>query len=215
MWTIWQQLGGAGKGRRRGRDSPTPIGSTPLSSSTTRTPRPFASGSATPWITRNWGYNYKYEFTKLPWLDSKPKPVPATKRGLAARSTAPFVTSVFPVTLDKVVQVKVARPRKSRSKEEKEAEEEILLIEGIEVAMDEYAKFDVYLNDEDEPGAGKLKAEYAGSFASLPHKRKGSKKIRASLSLGLNEPLEDLGAEDDDAVLVTLAPKVGGGGRHC
>nr|GME10834.1 polyphenol oxidase I, chloroplastic-like [Ipomoea batatas] len=158
---------------------------------------------------------YKYEFTKLPWLDSKPKPVPATKRGLAARSTAPFVTSVFPVTLDKVVQVKVARPRKSRSKEEKEAEEEILLIEGIEVAMDEYAKFDVYLNDEDEPGAGKLKAEYAGSFASLPHKRKGSKKIRASLSLGLNEPLEDLGAEDDDAVLVTLAPKVGGGGRHC
>ncbi|XP_031120271.1 polyphenol oxidase II, chloroplastic-like [Ipomoea triloba] len=112
------------------------------------------------------------------------------------------------MTLDKVVQVKVARSRKSRSKEEKEVEEEILLIEGIEVAMD---KFGVYLNDEDEPEAGKLKAKYARSFASLPHKRKGSKKIKASLSLCLNEPLEDLGAEDDDAVLVTLAPKVSEG----
>ncbi|XP_031091206.1 polyphenol oxidase II, chloroplastic-like [Ipomoea triloba] len=209
MWTIWQQLGGAGKGRRRGRDFPDSdwLDSTFIFYDENAQAVRVRVGDA----LDNQKLGYKYEFTKLPWLDSKPKPVPATKRGLAARSTAPFVTSVFPVTLDKVVQVKVARPRKSRSKEEKEAEEEILLIEGIEVAMDEYAKFDVYLNDEDEPGAGKLKAEYAGSFASLPHKRKGSMKIRASLSLGLNEPLEDLGAEDDDAVLVTLAPKVGGG----
>nr|GMC89444.1 catechol oxidase [Ipomoea batatas] len=52
-----------------------------------------------------------------------------------------------------------------------------------------YRGGDLYLNDDNEPEAGKLKAEYARSFVS-------------SLSLDLNEPLEDLGVEDDDAVLI-------------
>ncbi|XP_031092869.1 polyphenol oxidase II, chloroplastic [Ipomoea triloba] len=204
MWTIWQQLGG--KGRRRDFTDSDWLDATFIFYDENKQAVRVRVGDA----LDNQKLGYKYEFANLPWLNSKPLPT-KKKTGLAARSKAPFVTDVFPLTLDKVVQVKVPRPKKSRSKEEKEAEEEILQIEGIEVAIDQYAKFDVYLNDEDEPEAGKEKAEYAGSFAHLPHKHTGSKKIRTSLSLGLNEPLEDLGAEDDDAVLVTLAPKVGGG----
>ncbi|XP_019159369.1 PREDICTED: polyphenol oxidase II, chloroplastic [Ipomoea nil] len=204
MWTIWQQLGG--KGRRRDFTDSDWLDATFIFYDENKQAVRVRVGDA----LDNQKLGYKYEFANLPWLNSKPLPT-KKKTGLAARSKAPFVTDVFPLTLDKVVQVKVPRPKKSRSKEEKEEEEEILEIEGIEVAIDQYAKFDVYLNDEDEPEAGKEKAEYAGSFAHLPHKHTGSKKIRTSLSLGLNEPLEDLGAEDDDAVLVTLAPKVGGG----
>ncbi|XP_019174144.1 PREDICTED: polyphenol oxidase I, chloroplastic-like [Ipomoea nil] len=157
----------------------------------------------------NIAMGYDYEYSSLPWLKSKPSPSKTT--GAAAASNAPFVTDVFPVTLDKVVQVKVSRPKTSRTKAEKEKEEEVLVIDGIEVAMDQYARFDVYLNDSDQPDGGKDKAQYAGGFAHLPHKQESSSTTKTSVRLGLNEPLEDLGAEDDDTVLVTLAPQVGGG----
>ncbi|VFQ84173.1 unnamed protein product [Cuscuta campestris] len=207
LWTIWKQLGGRANSTRRSDFTNSDwLDSTFIFYDENKQAVRVRVGDC----LDSQKMGYKYEATNLPWLNSKPIPT-KRKAGLAAMSSAPFVTDVFPVTLDRVVQVKVARPNKSRTKEEKEDEEEILLIEGIEVAIDEYAKFDVYLNDEDEPEAGKEKAEYAGSFAHLPHKHKGSKKIVTSLSLGLNEPLEDLGAEDDDDVLVTLAPMVGGG----
>lgn len=204
MWTIWQQL--AGKPRKRDYTDSDWLNATFLFYDENGQAVKVRIGDS----LDNQKMGYKYAKTPLPWLDSKPVPT-KKKGGYASKSKAPFVASVFPVTLDKVVQVKVARPKKSRSAEEKEAEEEILLIEGIEVEIDKYAKFDVYLNDSDDPSGGKDKAEYAGSFAHLPHKHKGMKKIRTTLSLGLNEPLEDLGAEDDDTILVTLAPKVGGG----
>ncbi|CAH9096106.1 unnamed protein product [Cuscuta europaea] len=205
MWTIWKQLGGKGSRRSDFTDSDWLDSSFIFYDENKQAVRVRVGD-----CLDNQKLGYRYEFANLTWLNSKP--IPTKKRaGLVGMSTAPFVTSVFPVALDKVVQVKVARPKKSRTNQEKEDEEEILLIEGIEVSIDEYAKFDVYLNDEDEPEGGKEAAEYAGSFAHLPHKHKGSKKIKTSLSLGLNEPLEDLGAEDDDTILVTLAPKVGGG----
>lgn len=204
MWTIWQQLGGTGR-KRDYTDSDWLNASFIFYDENGQAVRVRVADTLD-----NQKMGYKFAKTPLPWLDSKP--VPAKKKtGYAAKSKAPYVTSVFPVTLDKVVQVKVARPKTSRTKEEKEAEEEILLLEGVEVAIDKYAKFDVYLNDDDDPSGGKDKAEYAGSFAHLPHKHKGMKKIRTTLSLGLNEALEDLGVEGDDSILVTLAPKVGGG----
>lgn len=151
-----------------------------------------------------------------PWINSKPVgPVPTKRRQrVAASSSAPHVTATaFPVTLDKVVRVEVRRPRKNRTKEEKELEEEILLIEGIEVDANQYAKFDVYLNDdgENDPDGRYDKAEFAGSFAHLPYRQKNVQKTRTSLSLGLNEAMEVLGAEDDDTILVTLAPNLGDG----
>ena len=56
--------------------------------------------------------------------------------------------------------------------------------------------------------------EFAGSFVSVPHSHehhKNNKKIVTCLRLGLTDLLEELGAEDDDSVLVTLVPKYGKG----
>ncbi|XP_019159371.1 PREDICTED: polyphenol oxidase I, chloroplastic-like [Ipomoea nil] len=204
MWTIWQQLGG--RGRKRNFTDADWINASFLFYNENAQPVRVRVGDC----VENQQMGYKYEFANLPWINSKPVPKPR-RRKLALRSAAPYVATVFPVTLDRVVRVKVPRPKKNRTKEEKELEEEILLIEGIEVQANQYTKFDVYLNDEDEPDGGYDKAEFAGSFAHLPHRQKNVEKIRTSLSLGLNEAMEDLGAEDDDTVLVTLAPNVGGG----
>ncbi|XP_019174288.1 PREDICTED: polyphenol oxidase I, chloroplastic-like [Ipomoea nil] len=152
---------------------------------------------------------YEYQPSALPWLNSKPAASITT--GVAAASNAPFVTDVFPVTLDKVVQAKVRRSKTSRTEEEKEQEEEVLVIDGIEVSADQYARFDVYLNDAAEAEGGKDKAQYAGGFAHLPQNQQSSTNTTTSLRLGLNEMLADLGVEDEDTILVTLAPTVGGG----
>ncbi|KAG5561575.1 hypothetical protein RHGRI_004578 [Rhododendron griersonianum] len=123
----------------------------------------------------------------------------------------PSATSVFPGKLDKTVKVIVLRPKKSRSKEEKEEEEEVLLIDGIEVERDVFVKFDVLINDEDEATSGAHKTEFAGSFVNVPHKHEHHKKIKTKLRLGISELLEDLGADDDENVLVTLVPRSGVG----
>ncbi|KAK3001488.1 hypothetical protein RJ639_008367 [Escallonia herrerae] len=138
-----------------------------------------------------------------------------TTISLNAAPAAPASTAVpkvvFPVTLDKVLRVLVQRPRKSRSKREKDEEEEILVIDGIEFDNEEYVKFDVLINDdEDEKGSAPSKTEFAGSFARLPHKNKREgMKTRTCLRLGISELLEDLGADGDDALVVTLVPRSG------
>lgn len=128
-----------------------------------------------------------------------------------AEVEVPSATSVFPGKLDKTVKVIVSRPKKSRSKEEKEEEEEVLLIDGIEVERDVFVKFDVFINDEDEAMSGADKTEFAGSFVNVPHKHERHKKIKTKLRLGISELLEDLGADDDENVLVTLVPRSGVG----
>ncbi|XP_057949157.1 polyphenol oxidase, chloroplastic-like [Malania oleifera] len=172
---------------------------------------------------------YVYQDVDIPWLGSRPAP-----RRARAAATLGFNTtgeakaaetskhkhgdggsSGFPKTLDKIVRVVVRRPRRRRSKKEKEEEEEVLVIENIEVERDVYVKFDVYVNDEEvgeggrQPGA----AEFAGSFVSVPHKHKHKhkKRMRTGLRLGISDVLEDLGAEEDESVVVTLVPRNGGG----
>jgi len=73
-------------------------------------------------------------------------------------------------------------------------------------------KFDVYINYEDDVAGGPSKVEFVGSFVSVAHKHKHKhKKMKTNLRLGISELLEDLGAEDDEHVLVTLVPKFGKG----
>ncbi|CAK9136637.1 unnamed protein product [Ilex paraguariensis] len=119
-----------------------------------------------------------------------------------------MIDDVFPATLDKVLKLMIKRPKNSRSKREKEEEEEILVTE-IEVERDVFAKFDVFVNDEDEAMSGPDKTEFAGSFVHMPHKHNHGKKIKTNLRLGITELLEGLGAEDDERVLVTLVPRNG------
>ncbi|EXB82809.1 Polyphenol oxidase [Morus notabilis] len=155
---------------------------------------------------------YVYEQVDLPWLKKKPKSKKVAKlavgAAIAAESTKGLTPlSAFPIALKKAITVKVPRPKKGRSKAEKEEEEEILVIEGIDYDKSTAVKFDVYVNDEDE--AGPEKSEFAGSFVTVPHNTKNKEKTYTKLKLGITELLEDVGADDDEDVLVTLVPKSG------
>lgn len=169
--------------------------------------------------TKNLGY--VYQDVEIPWQNSKPSPRNLAKKRVAKafgvaqaaelkRKLIP--RNVFPIVLDRVISTVVPRPKKSRSKKEKEEEEEVLVVDNIEFERDARVKFDVYINeDEDEMPIGPDNSEFAGSFVNVPHKHKHGKKMKTSLRLGLTDLLEDLGAEDDDSVVVTLVPKFGKG----
>ncbi|KAL2476535.1 Polyphenol oxidase [Abeliophyllum distichum] len=151
-----------------------------------------------------------YDFQKVdtPWLKNRPV-ARAKKSKVATTTAAPSVDStIFPAKLDKVVKVLVPRPKKSRSKKDKENEEELLVIEGIEVDTAKFVKFDVFVNDEDDNPNTLDKAEYAGCFSQVPHKN--STRSKTKIRLGLSELLEDLDVEDDEKILVSLVPKAGG-----
>ncbi|KAF2305141.1 hypothetical protein P3X46_033300 [Hevea brasiliensis] len=165
---------------------------------------------------------YVYQEVDIPWLKSKPTPRRLTKKvanvfhhhghaAQAAETQNLTPLSSFPLVLDKVIRTMVRRPKKSRSKQEKEEEEEILVVDGIELDRDAVVKFDVYVNDEDDLQSGPDNSEFAGSFVNVPHVHKHGKKMKTCLRLGITDLLEDLGAEDDDSVVVTLVPKYGKG----
>ncbi|XP_057812287.1 polyphenol oxidase I, chloroplastic-like [Salvia miltiorrhiza] len=153
---------------------------------------------------------YTFQKVEIPWLNKRPK-ARVRKSKVAATSDAPKATdtSVFPVKLDKVVRVLVDRPKKKRSSKEKQKEEELLVIEGIEVDTSEFVRFEVFVNDEDDDPRDVIDlAEYAGGYSQVPHKNAGN--VKSKIRLGLTELLEDLDVEDDDQILVSLVPRDGG-----
>nr|AHF20575.1 polyphenol oxidase [Hevea brasiliensis] len=165
---------------------------------------------------------YAYQEVEIPWLKSRPTPRRLIKKmakvfhhhdqvAQAAETQNLTPTNSFPLKLDKVIRTMVSRPKKSRSKKEKEEEEEILVINGIEFERDAVVKFDVYVNDEHDSPSGPNKSEFAGSFVNVPHAHKHGKKMKTCLRLGITDLLEDLGAEDDDNVVVALVPRIGKG----
>ncbi|KAL6145445.1 hypothetical protein ACLB2K_056132 [Fragaria x ananassa] len=165
---------------------------------------------------------YVYQDVDIPWLTSKPTPrrsklaKTAKAVGVARAATSgPKVVGRgdFPIKLDSKISTVVKRPKQKKRSKEKEDEEEILVIGGIEFEKDTAVKFDVYVNDledDDEPGKPD-DSEFAGSFVNVPHKHKDKKKkkTKSCLRLGLTDLLEDLGAEDDESVVVTLVPRYG------
>lgn len=122
----------------------------------------------------------------------------------AAESKKLVRLTEFPTSLDSVISVMVPRPRKSRSKKEKEEEEEVLSIEGIEFVADKAVKFDVHVNDDEDDLSRPDASEFAGSLVFLPQSRK---RVRTSLHLGITDLLEDLGADGDTSIKVTLVPR--------
>ncbi|KAL5730194.1 catechol oxidase [Ranunculus cassubicifolius] len=160
---------------------------------------------------------YTYQDVEIPWLKNRPTPRRAKKSG-GKKKAAPRsldrgldIGNGFPKTLDAPFTVLVARPRQmKRSTKEKEDEEEVLVIEGIDIEKDKVVKFDVYINDEDDKKPSAASSEFAGSFVNVPHKHgKKGNKMTTCLRLGLTDLLEDMDAEDDDDVLVTLVPRQG------
>ncbi|KAL7612987.1 hypothetical protein Lser_V15G06060 [Lactuca serriola] len=154
---------------------------------------------------------YVYQDVDIPWINCKPyRP---SERAPVSYDHIPYTKNVFPGNLDKVIKVLVPRPKKSRSKKEKEEEEEILVIDGIEVKTDEFVKFDVLINCEDDGmSATADQVEFAGSFVNVPHNHDHGKNMKTRLRLGISELLEDLRADNDEKVLVTLVPKTNGSG---
>ncbi|XP_057499817.1 polyphenol oxidase, chloroplastic-like [Actinidia eriantha] len=157
-------------------------------------------------------FGYEYQKIDVPWLKSRATPR-VSKVARKAKKTGVAMAadiSEFPITLDKIVRVLVSRPKKSRTQSQKDEEEEILVIDGIEVDREAFVKFDVFINDEDEKVIRPDNSEFAGSFVNVPRKSKtGSSKLKTCLRLGITELLEDLDAEGDESVVVTFVPRQG------
>jgi polyphenol oxidase len=162
---------------------------------------------------------YVYQDVDILWKINKPKPSSRVKskdkdKLLAQRPSRKFVDK-FPIVLDSVVSTIVKRPKKSRSSKEKEDEEEILVIDGIEFDNKIEVKFDVIVNDEDDKVIGAENTEFAGTFVNVlhahDHGNNKKKNFVTCLRLGLTDLLDDLNADDDDSIVVTLIPRYGDG----
>ncbi|XP_078176021.1 polyphenol oxidase, chloroplastic-like [Carex rostrata] len=155
----------------------------------------------------NKAMRFKYQDVDIPWLNSRPTP----KKAKTDQTSAPaFTEPSFPVTIDQPVTATISRPKVSRSSKDKDDEEEVLIVEGIKLDHDKFIKFDVYINATDDDDITPNASEFAGSFVHLPHKHKNGKtemKLETVLKLGITDLLEDIGAEDDPTVFVTLVPR--------
>ncbi|MED6169611.1 hypothetical protein PIB30_022829 [Stylosanthes scabra] len=159
--------------------------------------------------TKKLGYDFLEQ--PLPWINTKPKP----RRTKIERVVKPLTVTKnldFPFKLEKIVSTVVNRPAKSRSKEDKEEKEETLVIE-VEFDRRRGVKFDVLINEEEDAKfATPVNREFAGSFVNVSHVQTSMSMITdTNFSIGITELLEDLGANDDDSVVVTLVPQYGEG----
>lgn len=108
------------------------------------------------------------------------------------------------------LRVLVARPKKSRTKAEKEQEVEVLQINGIRVDPRSATRFDVYIAAPRGDLAGPGLGEFAGIFLKLPYKREDSVVVRtAGLKLGLTSLLDDMNADDAEKLVVSLVLRAG------
>nr|BAJ10872.1 polyphenol oxidase [Hordeum vulgare subsp. vulgare] len=149
---------------------------------------------------------YAYQDVGLPWLEAKP-----AKRSGATPAPA---AGALPATLGETVRVTVTRPQVSRSSKEKEEAEEVLIIEGIEVAdhFNKFIKFDVLVNEPESGGDG-ASGYCAGSVALTPHmvrtnEKKGS--VKTVARFGVCDLMDNIGADGDKTVVVSLVPRCGG-----
>ncbi|KAH6785369.1 hypothetical protein C2S51_037824 [Perilla frutescens var. frutescens] len=145
---------------------------------------------------------YEYEKIDTPWLNYKPQ-----KKAIAAKiedltKGAKSAEKLFPLTLKKTTRVLVKKTAIGKV-------DEVLVLENIETDPTKLIKFDVFVNDEDDEPKELDKAEYAGSFAQLPH-RVHADKSRSTINLSLKELYEDIDIGDDDTLVVTIIPRANG-----
>ncbi|KAK4484609.1 hypothetical protein RD792_007198 [Penstemon davidsonii] len=146
---------------------------------------------------------YEYEKVDIPWLNYKPSKKAAKSKIRKIPSDAKKAEELFPITLNKTVRVLVNKSAKGQA-------DEVLVLEDIETDTTKFIKFDVFVNDEDDEANELDRAEYAGTFAQVPHKTK-AKKGKSTISLKLTELYEDIDIADDDTVVLTIIPRSNGG----
>ncbi|OIT32492.1 PREDICTED: polyphenol oxidase E, chloroplastic-like [Nicotiana attenuata] len=158
---------------------------------------------------------YMYQDVPIPWRNFRPTP-PKKKVKKNAKSVKP-ATKIFPSRLNKTLSFSIQRPKISRSNEDKEREEELLVFNNMKFDENEYIRFDVFINEDEDVKAKVLdRAEYVGSFANLPHMhneagdQNTAATIPATMSLAITEILEDCGLEDEEEIVVILVPHSGG-----
>ncbi|KAL2476525.1 putative polyphenol oxidase [Abeliophyllum distichum] len=144
---------------------------------------------------------YEYDRIDLPWLNYRP-PKKAVKAKVSNISDAKTAASVLPVNLKKTVRVIVPKSAKGKADEQ-------LVLENIQTDTTKFIKFDVFINDEDDKIEELDRAEYAGSFAQVPHKSK-NKKGKATISLKLTDVYDDIDVSGDDTIVVTIVPRSNG-----
>ncbi|KAJ6808162.1 polyphenol oxidase, chloroplastic [Iris pallida] len=158
---------------------------------------------------------YAYEEVDLPWLDARPRPSvpPNVARSLLRAkenddNLLRMATNKGPWTLEETVRVQVARPKSTIKARE---EEEVLVVEGISVENEMYAKFDVYINLVDETMASPRSREFAGCFVKMKGADMATKGRRRNIKFGISEILEDLEADEEESIWVSLVPRGGTG----
>jgi polyphenol oxidase len=147
---------------------------------------------------------YTYAEVGTPWLSARP---PVTPDLMSRRSHQHLKSVRFPVSLDVAVSAEVTRPQPGNTRGRREVE--VLVVEGIEAHGGDFVRFDVYVNAVEHwkvsPGA----REMAGSFVSLKQPGMEVASVQTSMRVALDELLEELGADGDDSVTVTLVPVMG------
>lgn len=165
---------------------------------------------------------YAYEEMPLPWMGkvATRRPAETKERSLQQLSLVrveEFGPQPRALGTTDPLRVLVTRPKKSRSKAEKEDKVEVLQFKGIEVTTPGPARFDVYVAPPYGDLAGPDLGEFVGSFVKLPH-RAGSVDVdgapkrvvkKKGLKLNLTPILEDIEAEDAEKLVVSIVPRVG------
>ncbi|XXG81495.1 hypothetical protein AAC387_Pa09g2115 [Persea americana] len=163
---------------------------------------------------------YTYKDVPTPWMQRARPKRPAAKPRSGSFSMVPvteFGTEPRPL-VDAPVRVLVPRPKAGRSQEEKEDENEVIVVDGIEVLDEGPVRFDVFIATPFGNFAGPDYGLPAGSFVKLTHAHKeGHKHRKAKLKLGITRLLEDLKAEKAQKLVVTFVSRTGSvnlGGFH-
>ncbi|CAA7404101.1 unnamed protein product [Spirodela intermedia] len=169
---------------------------------------------------------FTYQNVEVPWLRNRATPRSAPSAASSSTSSSSKnqrrakllksarETASFPLTLSSAASVSVKRPKVSRSPADKDKEEEILVVEGIEFNGEVCVKFDVYVDETDTADVKPDDSEFAGSFVNVPHRKGHNTKmaaVKTTLRLGISDLLEDLKLEDEEELLVTLVPRKGKG----
>nr|ALG05138.1 polyphenol oxidase [Sinopodophyllum hexandrum] len=128
------------------------------------------------------------------------------------RSNALTTVEAFgsnPRVIDTTVRVLVNRPKASRTKDEKEKESEVLLVDNIDYDDQEHARFDVYIAKPTNGKASSDLGELAGSYVKIPNSHNGKKKPKNTKRFGITNLLDDIDAEDSDRLVVSFVPRFG------
>ena len=155
---------------------------------------------------------YAYEKVDHLWLNQRPKPSvdpKIAKRELGKRHNNGLKSNAIGQNLSSPIRVKLYRPKRVKiNREKKEDEEEVLVVYGIDTKgdVDTMFKFDVYVNLVDETKLGPAYREFVGTFVHLPQRKS---RISSTLKLGISEALEDLEADEEESIWVTLLPQTG------